>query len=237
MIALPGQLFYTTQIPVCLWFLTRSKKNGKFRDRRGETLFIDARKLGQLVDRTHRELTDEEIARIAKTYHAWRGEKGAGKYADVAGFCKSATTEEIRPRVRAHARPLRRGRGSRGRRRAVRRQDAAAHEHAGRSSSKSRPSWRRPSSRISRAWAFPRRSSMTENLPVPAPRTPASCFSISPRTGRTRLEVRLEGETVWLPQKADGRAVPDHAANVNPATLKPFTTRGNSPRRQLLGVT
>jgi type I restriction enzyme M protein len=95
MIAMPGQLFYTTQIPVCLWFLTRSKKNGKFRDRRGQTLFIDARKLGQLVDRTHRELTEEEIARIGKTYHAWRGEKGAGKYADVPGFCKSATTEEI----------------------------------------------------------------------------------------------------------------------------------------------
>jgi type I restriction enzyme M protein len=95
MIALPGQLFYTTPIPVCLWFLARAKKNGKFRDRRGHTLFIDARKLGQLVDRTHRELTEDEIARIGKTYHAWRGEKGAGKYADVAGFCKSATTEEI----------------------------------------------------------------------------------------------------------------------------------------------
>ncbi len=95
MIAMPGQLFYTTQIPVCLWFLARAKKNGKFRDRRGQTLFIDARKLGQLVDRTHRELTEEEIARIGKTYHAWRGEKVAGKYADIAGFCKSATTEEI----------------------------------------------------------------------------------------------------------------------------------------------
>ena len=71
------------------------KKNGKFRDRRGQTLFIDARKLGVLVDRTHRELTDDEIARIAKTYHAWRGEKGAGKYDDVPGFCKSATLEEI----------------------------------------------------------------------------------------------------------------------------------------------
>src|SRR5262249_11117478 len=95
MIALPGQLFYTTQIPVCLWFLTRSKKTGKFRDRRGQTLFIDARKLGRLVDRIHRELSDEEITRIARTYHAWRGEKDAGKYADVPGFCKSATTEEI----------------------------------------------------------------------------------------------------------------------------------------------
>jgi type I restriction-modification system DNA methylase subunit len=77
MIALPGQLFYTAQIPACLWFLARSKKNGKFRDRRGQTLFIDARKMGALVDRTHRDLTDDDIQRIAKTYHAWRGEKGA----------------------------------------------------------------------------------------------------------------------------------------------------------------
>ena len=95
MIALPGQLFYTTQIPACLWFLTRSKKNSKFRDRRGQTLFVDARKMGTLVDRTHRELSDDEIGRIARTYHAWRGEKDAGTYEDVAGFCKSATTEEI----------------------------------------------------------------------------------------------------------------------------------------------
>ena len=78
MVALPGQLFYTTQIPACLWFLARDKANGRFRDRRGETLFIDARKLGRMVDRTHRDLTDEEIARIAGTYHAWRGEKEAG---------------------------------------------------------------------------------------------------------------------------------------------------------------
>lgn len=95
MIALPGQLFYTTGIPACLWFLARDKKNGKFRDRRGETLFIDARKLGQLIDRTHRDLTEEEILRIAKMYHAWRGEKEAGKYADVAGFCKAVNTDEI----------------------------------------------------------------------------------------------------------------------------------------------
>ena len=95
MIAMPGQLFYTTQIPVCLWFLARNKKNGKFRDRRGHTLFIDARKLGVLMDRTHRELPVAEINRIAGAYHAWRGEKDAGKYADVPGFCKSATSEEI----------------------------------------------------------------------------------------------------------------------------------------------
>jgi len=65
------------------------------RDRRGETLFIDTRKLGYLVDRTHRELPEEELARIAATYHAWRGEPGAVTYADVPGFCKSATLEEI----------------------------------------------------------------------------------------------------------------------------------------------
>jgi type I restriction enzyme M protein len=96
MVALPGQLFYSTQIPVCLWFLSRARKNGRFRDRRGHTLFIDARRLGTLVDRVHRELTDTDIARIAGTYHAWRGDKGAGKYEDIAGFCKSATIDEIR---------------------------------------------------------------------------------------------------------------------------------------------
>src|SRR5215510_7273567 len=89
MVALPGQLFYSTQIPVCLWFLARDKRNGQFRDRRGETLFIDARKMGALVDRTHRELADEDIARIAGTYHAWRGDAGADEYADVAAFCAS----------------------------------------------------------------------------------------------------------------------------------------------------
>jgi len=97
MVALPDKLFYSTQIPACLWFLARNKNPGKgLRDRRGQILFIDARRMGRMVDRTHRELTDEEIARIASTYHAWRGEPGAGKYADVPGFCKSATLEEIR---------------------------------------------------------------------------------------------------------------------------------------------
>jgi type I restriction enzyme M protein len=96
MVALPGQLFYSTQIPVCLWFLARNKKNGRFRDRRGETLFIDARKLGALADRVHRELKDTDIAKIAGTYHAWRGDKDAGGYADVPGFCKAANLEDIR---------------------------------------------------------------------------------------------------------------------------------------------
>jgi len=96
MVALPGQLFYSTQIPVCLWFLARNKKNGRFRDRPSETLFIDARKLGTMADRVHRELTDADIAQIAGTYHAWRGDKNAGDYADVPGFCKRATSEDIR---------------------------------------------------------------------------------------------------------------------------------------------
>lgn len=101
MVALPGQLFYSTQIPACLWFLARDKSNGRsgkahLRDRRGQVLFIDARKLGVLVDRTRRELTDEEVQKIANNYHAWRGEKDAGEYADVAGFCKSVTLDDIR---------------------------------------------------------------------------------------------------------------------------------------------
>ncbi len=96
MVSLPGQLFYSTQIPVCLWFLARGKRAGRFRDPPGETLFIDPRKLGTMVDRVHRELTDPDIAGIAGTYHAWRGDKGAGNYADVPGFCKSATLDDIR---------------------------------------------------------------------------------------------------------------------------------------------
>jgi type I restriction enzyme M protein len=96
MVALPGQLFYSTQIPVCLWLLTRNKKNERLRDRRGETLFIDARKLGTLTDRVHRELTDGDIARIAGSYHAWRADDGAGEYVDVSGFCKRSTIEDIR---------------------------------------------------------------------------------------------------------------------------------------------
>jgi type I restriction enzyme M protein len=99
MIALPSQLFYSTQIPACLWFIARDKKNTRFRDRRGEVLFIDARKMGHMVDRVRRELSahgDGDIARVTRIYHAWRGEKDGGDYEDVGGFCKSATLEEIR---------------------------------------------------------------------------------------------------------------------------------------------
>ena len=95
MVALPGQLFYSTPIPVCLWFLAKKKNDGKLRDRRGQTLFINARNMGTLVDRVHRELSGEEINRVVSVYHAWRGDKGADKYEDIAGFCKSATLEEI----------------------------------------------------------------------------------------------------------------------------------------------
>ena len=96
MVALPGQLFYSTQIPVCLWFLARNRQGGGHRPRSGEILFIDARKLGRMVDRTHREITGDDISRITDAYHAWRGEPGAIPYADVPGFCKSATLEEVR---------------------------------------------------------------------------------------------------------------------------------------------
>jgi type I restriction enzyme M protein len=81
---------------VCLWFLARDKGNGRLRDRRGETLFIDARKLGTMVDRVRRELTDDDVAKIAGTYHAWRGDSEAGEYADVPGFCKAASLDDVR---------------------------------------------------------------------------------------------------------------------------------------------
>lgn len=96
-IALPAQLFYSTQIPVCVWFLARDKNPGSgWRDRRGETLFIDARKMGFLVDRTRRELSDDEILKLAGTYHAWRGERLKDSYNDIPGFSRSASIAEIR---------------------------------------------------------------------------------------------------------------------------------------------
>ena len=95
-IALPAQLFYSTQIPVCLWFLAKDRSAaGGFRDRRGEVLFIDARPMGQLVTRVHRVLTDHEIDRIAAAYHAWRGEPEAGEFFDEPGFCRSTQVGDI----------------------------------------------------------------------------------------------------------------------------------------------
>lgn len=105
MIALPGQLFYTTQIPVCLWFVTKNKKEDKakgYRNREGETLFIDARNMGTMTDRTHKELTSEDIAHIAGTYHTWRNachseqSEESPQYKDVPGYCKAATLDEIK---------------------------------------------------------------------------------------------------------------------------------------------
>ena len=97
MIALPGQLFYSTQIPVCLWFLARNKNpGGGMRDRRGEVLFIDARNLGALVDRTRKEFSPEDIDELTSTYHAWRGDIGAKPYEDKLGFCRSVGLAEIR---------------------------------------------------------------------------------------------------------------------------------------------
>ena len=95
MVALPGQLFYSTSIPVCLWFIARNKRDHRFRERTGETLFIDARKLGIMIDRIHRELAPDDITRIAGTYHAWRGDVGGSEYIDVPGFCKSTMLKEI----------------------------------------------------------------------------------------------------------------------------------------------
>ncbi len=100
-VSLPGQLFFTTQIPVCLWFLTKDKSGKQVstersqRSRDGEVLFIDARMLGSMVSRTNNALTEADIARLADTYHAWRGEPGEQLYEDVPGFCASVTLDQI----------------------------------------------------------------------------------------------------------------------------------------------
>jgi type I restriction enzyme M protein len=98
MVALPGQLFYSTQIPACLWFLARDKSANGHRHRKGEFLFIDARNLGHMVDRTRREFSESDIATITGAYHRWRAkpEAGLGEYQDIPGFCRSATVEEVR---------------------------------------------------------------------------------------------------------------------------------------------
>jgi len=92
-VAMPSQLFYTTPIPACLWFVSRDRYNHKFRDRHDEILFIDARKMGIMVTRKNRELTEEDLEKITGTYHSWRNKDG--KYEDVKGFCKAAKIEEV----------------------------------------------------------------------------------------------------------------------------------------------
>ena len=94
MVALPSQLFYNTGIPACLWFLSRDKTNNHFRNREGEILFIDARKMGYMADRTHRELTDKDVQQISQVYHSWRGE--SGEYEDIRGFCKSVKLDDVK---------------------------------------------------------------------------------------------------------------------------------------------
>jgi len=104
MVALPGQLFTNTQIPACIWFLTKNKKartdksGRKLRDRKGEVLFIDARNLGYMKDRVLRDFTQDDIQKVADLYHAWKtgAEVNGIAYEDQAGFCKSATLEDIK---------------------------------------------------------------------------------------------------------------------------------------------
>lgn len=91
------KLFYSTGIPVSLWILNRNKSNNpSYRNRQNEVLFIDARKLGELIDRRHRELSNEDIKEISETYHKWRNAENEEKYQDITGFCKSVTIEEIK---------------------------------------------------------------------------------------------------------------------------------------------
>ena len=92
-ISLPSNLFYTVTVSACLWFFAKNKKKGKFRNRQGEILFIDAREVGKMLDKTHREFTDEDIKKISGTYHKWREGKD---YKDIVGFCKSANLDEIK---------------------------------------------------------------------------------------------------------------------------------------------
>jgi type I restriction enzyme M protein len=95
MVALPGQLFYSTQIPACLWFLARDKSANGHRKRHGEILFVDARKFGRMVDRTRREFSAEDIEKITGTYHRWRSKTEYKDYRDEPGFCKSVLRDEI----------------------------------------------------------------------------------------------------------------------------------------------
>ncbi|MCY3586507.1 MAG: class I SAM-dependent DNA methyltransferase [Acidimicrobiaceae bacterium] len=96
MVALPGQLFFSTAIPACLWFLAKDRSgDSRLRDRRGEILFIDARTLGRMVDRTHREFSNDDIVQVASTYHAWRSAANGAPYVDELGYCKSVSIDDV----------------------------------------------------------------------------------------------------------------------------------------------
>ena len=144
MVALPGQLFYSTQIPVCLWFLARDKTGTRvgFRDRRGQTLFIDARKMGTLIDRVHRELTDDDIAQHRRHLPRMARRRRGGQVRRTSRLLQSRHAgRDPRARPRPDAGPLRGRRGGRRRRRAVRGEDEAADREAARSSLPNRRSW------------------------------------------------------------------------------------------------
>ena len=95
LVAMPTNLFFTVTIPVCVWFFAKNKDNGRFRKRKGETLFIDARKIFTQISRIQNDLTDKQLEKIAGTYHSYVGEKGYPKYKDIPGYCKIATKEDI----------------------------------------------------------------------------------------------------------------------------------------------
>ncbi len=156
MVALPGQLFMSTQIPACLWFLARNRRGGgatKLRDRRGEVLFIDARKLGHMVDRTHRDLTGDDISHIADTYHSWRAERGESEYADIPRLLQERDIgggPQARPCP--HPRPVRRRRAAARRRRAVRAKDGPPHRPMARAAGRCRQARRRHRGEPEKTW-------------------------------------------------------------------------------------
>src|SRR3989449_9827619 len=96
MVAVPSLLLYNSMAPACLWFISRDKKDHRFRNRKEHVLFVDARKLGLMVDRRHRELTEADIRRISDAYHTWRAELKDRKNKYIPGFCKSASLDDIR---------------------------------------------------------------------------------------------------------------------------------------------
>ena len=215
MVALPGQLFYSTQIPVCLWFLARNKKNGRFRDRRGETLFIDARKLGTMADRVHRELTRRRHREDRRHLPRLARRQGRGRVRRRARLLQARHAGgHPQARPRAHARPLRRRRGRRGRRRAVRGEDEAAHRDAARAAGRGREARCRHRRQPEGAWVwrvsgaidttvgeFTRRAStlsrrlVRDRASEPTLRRRGRCRRFAARTSSTRRYRRASSRT------------------------------------------